>query len=309
MTATIAVVDVGQGDCTVGVNHSNGQAFMIDCPSGRHQKALEELTNQGFTELSVAMVTHTHADHFGGVLDVLEELQDRFTGVLYFNQDSLLSRPVSGEDRAIAGKQLRALLLRAAEYDGRLARAEAPLPAIHLDDLSLSLLAPIYSEVVNAITVGDPNLASGVVLISLGDDHFVVGGDAQVVTWERVAGSLPQGSVVRWPHHGGSLGAQVDADERVLAVLAPSAVLVSIGSSNSHGHPTESFFTTLPTPGLKLLCTQATSKCVAGGGAGGTCAGTIRVHLTGGGSSLSASPANHAEVVAAFGNGRCLQPS
>ena len=92
---TVACVDVGQGDATVAVDHLSGKAVLVDCRGGHHQIVVDELERLGFSELCDAIVTHTQLDHFGGVLDVLEALAERFTGTLRFNQDSFLATPVS----------------------------------------------------------------------------------------------------------------------------------------------------------------------------------------------------------------------
>lgn len=309
MTATVSSVDVGQGDCTVAVDDATGHALLIDCREGHHEAAIAELTRLEFTELRVAIVSHTHLDHFGGVLDVLEALDAMFSGTLYFNQDSLMAVPVAGEDRKVAGRKLRALVLRASEFGpDRVARAEAPTAPQAIGSLRWQVLAPIYDEVLAAIAHGDPNLASGVVLLNVGSNYVVIGGDAPLATWQRISGSIPKGAAVRWPHHGGSLGPDPDADAKVFDLLEPSSVIVSVGAANTHGHPTEDFFA-VAGGGHRcaLLCTQATSACVSGGGVGGACAGTIRIQI-GGASGIEIDPDahDHAAVIAGFGNGRCV---
>ena len=306
MTATIACVDVGQGDCTVAVDEDTGEGLLIDCRGGKHQQAVEELRHLGLTELREAIVSHTQLDHFGGVLDTLEQLADRFTGTLHFNQDSLMATPAVGDERKVAGQRLRALINRASEFGDRVRRAEDTAPPGTVGSLSWKVLAPSYAEVVAAIAKGDPNLASGIVLLKVGSDAAVIGGDAQLGTWERIAEHVPKAAVVRWPHHGGAIDDDPDAHTTLREILKPATVIVSVGARNGNGHPTGPFFAALGGRPGRLLCTQATPACVSGGGAGGVCAGTIRIRLgaSDGPAVTTASP-NHAAVVAAFGNGQC----
>jgi competence protein ComEC len=307
MSVTIACVDVGQGDCTVAVDHGSADALLIDCPSGQHRAALDELGRLGAQRLAAAVVTHSQRDHFGGVLDVLEALQERFTGSLFFNNDSLLAAPVAGVDRKIAGMKLRALLLRAREYRGRICRADDSVPGQTVGRLGWRLLAPSYDDLQDAVTSGDPNRASGVLALAIDDDLVLIGGDAPLDTWKRIAGGIARGAVVRWPHHGGGIGGDAIAHASVRDLLEPAVALVSVGASNSHGHPSEAFFSALGGQPGRLLCTQATSKCTVDGGVGRVCAGTIRIESRGDGRpTVRPDTANHAAVVHSLGNARCL---
>ena len=92
------MVNVGQGDCTVVVDGPTKQALLIDCNSHFDLNAVAALNRLRFSELSAAVVTHSHLDHFGGVLDVPSRLEDRFTGVLYVNHDTILAMGGTGAD-------------------------------------------------------------------------------------------------------------------------------------------------------------------------------------------------------------------
>jgi competence protein ComEC len=311
MSATVSFVDVGQGDCTVAVDDA-GFGIMIDCRDGASAEALSELHQQDCQSLVAVIVSHTHCDHFGGVLDVIEAVEDLFTGELYFNHDSLMAVPVAGPERGVAGKKLRALLNRAAELGAERVRRAEPPSAGNAGEIAWQLLAPTYAEVQRAVATGDPNLASAVVLLTVGDDRVVVGGDAQLPTWERIARSLEGASVLRWPHHGGALtDSDLQADERVLEILNPSTVVVSVGAGNTHGHPTTRFFAAVQASPARLLCTQATSSCLADGSPGRPCAETVRVRVGQAGVPPEVTPQapNHDGLVASFGDAQCLRTS
>ncbi len=307
MTVITSCVDVGQGDCTVILDQDSRFAMVVDCPAGMHSHALAELEGLGYAELRVVVVSHSHMDHLGGVLDVIEAAGERFTGTLHFNQDSFMVTPVAGEDRHVAGKKLRALVNRASEFGDRVHRAEPPASAGTVGAFAWRVLAPTYAEILSAIAGADPNLASGIVMLTVGADVFVIGGDAQLSTWQRLSGTIPPGAVVRWPHHGGSLGPNPDANQMVLDILEPQAVIVSVGATNTHSHPSAAFFAAVEQHTSRLLCTQATAACVAGGAIPGVCAGTVRTHSDGSGQvAVVPHTPNHPVVVAALGNARCL---
>jgi competence protein ComEC len=302
----ISFVDVGQGDCTIAMDVSTATAILIDCPVRQHQAALNEIEARNCIFLGAAIITHSHADHSGGVLDVLETLDDRFYGKIYFNRDSFKATPVAGPDRGVAGKQLRAILNRIREFGDRVDHAEARIGG-SFGEISWQILAPEYYEVNEAVSIGDPNYASAIVLLSAHNSHVLVGSDAPLKIWERIADQVPIGAICRWPHHGGAIDTtgSLESQEKLFAMVRPSSVVISVGTGNNHGHPSNAFFHARRESRVKLLCTEATSACVLGGGIGGRCAGSIHVSITGSGSKISVDAANHQAIINAFGAAQC----
>ena len=303
MTATLMIVDVDQGDCTIAVDSETKRALLVDCNRGHHQQAIAALQSLGFTELCAAVVTHSHSDHFGGVLDVLEELHERFTGVLFLNHDTLLAMPGTTKNKNI----LRAVLTRALELGDRVSRAHADLGTQTLGTTTWTLLAPSYPQLLRAVAAGQPNLASGIVLIESEGKSVIVGGDAQIDAWKDAESRLPTGSIVRWPHHGGEISRSRGAHQSLLQLLDPTAVLISVGARNRYSQPSNEFFEAIKDHGGQLLCTQATAKCTAGG-AGKVCAGSIRVALTTGSSPQpQTSTPDHKTFVQGLGSAQCIE--
>src|ERR1019366_5359035 len=276
------------------------------CAAGQHRAAISEIEAQSCIFLGAAIISHTHADHSGGVLDVLEELEDRFYGEIFVNHESFLATPVAGPDRGVAGKRLRAMFHRLREFPDRVKPAEEGSTG-SFGELSWRILAPKHDEVLEAVATGDPNCASAVVLVAAHQNFVLVGGDTPLKTWERIAGQVPVGAVCRWPHHGGGVGGtnSVEAQEQLFAITRPSAVVVSVGAGNTYGHPSSAFFQARKENGARLLCTQVTSACIRGGGAGRACAGSIRVSITPSGNLVTVDAKDHPATIEAWGAAQC----
>lgn len=305
MPATVVIVDVDQGDCTIAVDHDTKQALLIDCNERHHLKALAALKELGYSELTAVVVTHSHIDHFGGVLDVLAHLPGHFTGSLYFNHDTLLAIPRSSDESEDTKTKVRALLRRTLEYSDQVVRAQPDIGPQTLGSMTWRLLAPSYPQLIRAVALGNPNLASGIVVIESEGRTVVVGGDAPLETWQQVKKGLPTRSIVRWPHHGGSISKSDTGQATLLELLDPEAVLVSVGANNRYKLPSDEFFTAVAVHGSRLLCTQATTKCT--GTTGSQCAGSIKIELT---STSKANPIparlNHVTFVQNLNAARCL---
>jgi competence protein ComEC len=303
----ISFVDVGQGDCTIAADTSTGTGILIDCPAGQHQAAIHEIEERNCYFVAAAIISHTHADHSGGVLDVLETLDDRFYGDIFVNHDSFLATPVAGPDRAVAGKRVRAIFHRLREFPDRVKPAEEDASG-STGELSWRIIAPKHDEVLEAVDVGDPNRASTIVVLSAHSDSVLVGGDAQLKTWERIASQLPNGAMCRWPHHGGSIDPtnSVEAQRFLFAIVRPSLVVLSVGAFNTFGHPTSAFFHARKESRVRLLCTQATSSCVLGSQVRGPCAGSIRIVITPAGNSVILDAKDHQGIIDSWGAAQCV---
>ena len=306
MPATVMIVDVGQGDCTVAVDSDTKKALLVDCNAGHHAAAVTALEELDFSELSAAVVTHSHLDHFGGVLEVLELLKERFTGVLYYNHDSLVAMPRHTDESDDNKPKVRALLRRALELGERVSRAQSDIPSQTLGTMTWTVLAPSYHQLLRAVVRGSPNLASGIVLIESEGRNVLVGGDAQLEVWNSIQAEVPSQSIVRWPHHGGRISQSDGGHRSLLRLLNPTVVLVSVGANNQYDHPNDDFFAAVADHSSRLLCTQVTGKCAVGG-PGGRCAGSIRIHLASGSESQpTPSRPDHDAFVRMLGAARCL---
>ena len=305
MPGTVVIVDVGQGDCTIAVDHDTKQALLIDCNEHYHLEALAALEEMGYSELKAVVVTHSHIDHFGGVLDVLKHLPERFTGALHFNHDTLLAMPRSTDESEDNKSKVRALLRRMFDYSDQVVRAQPDIGPQTLGSMSWRLLAPSQPQLIRAVASGNANLASGIVLIESEGKTVVVGGDAPLKIWKQVREDLPTRSIVRWPHHGGYISTSDTGQATLLELLDPEAVLVSVGANNDHGHPSDEFFAAVSEHGSRLLCTQATTKCT--GTTGSRCAGSIQIDLTSAsGPKLIPARPEHDTFVQSLKAARCL---
>ena len=70
----VVFLNVGQGDAIL-VRAPEGQSALIDAGPAAPLEALREL---GVTQIDLLVATHPHADHIGGMVDVLNTIPVRF---------------------------------------------------------------------------------------------------------------------------------------------------------------------------------------------------------------------------------------
>ena len=277
-------VNVGQGDCTLAVDHLTRKAILVDCPSWAVEAVARLIENEAM-QLDTALVTHWDLDHYGG----LARLSKRFLPrVVAYNHDTLFP-----DGPTNSGKFIRTTLqqfLDLVPHGVELCSAEDGRGDV-LGHLGWSLLAPTHDELTRAYIAQQRNIASAVLELRLGGTRVLVGGDAVASTWRRLLDQQRLGPVeiLRWPHHGASLHGDRDwsVGQRVLDSVNPRHVVVSVGTHNNHHHPNPDVVTRASKL-CDLACTQKTQRCLDARGQGSPqprsspregrpCGGTMRL--------------------------------
>ncbi|MFO0953733.1 MAG: hypothetical protein U0835_21770 [Isosphaeraceae bacterium] len=111
----------------------------------------------------------------------------------------------------------------------------------------------------------DPNGTCGVLRLTCGTRRLLFTGDAPVKAWRwmrktGLVGESPlECDVMTAPHHGGNAGTERQVRWLYGKALSASHVVISVGTGNPFGHPTEGVVrAALP---AKILCTQVTARC------------------------------------------------
>lgn len=209
---TVAVLDVGQG--ASNLLWSKGHAVLVDCGGNRWDDAgdiaADYLQALGTSRLDALILTHYHADHAGGVPELLSRLDVRL----------LILPDVTPEE------PLRAEILSLAEKYG--CEVELLFVDAHVafGDASLEIYAPLGS--------GGTNEEGLSVLCTAGDFDVLITGDMNDVTERRLVKYkfLPDIELLVVGHHG----SKTSASEELLLTTTPEAAVISSGY-NTFGHP------------------------------------------------------------------------
>ena len=251
---TVTFVDVAQGDCIVAVDEATGRAVVIDCPTGMAALAEAVVRARGAT-VDTFLLTHLHADHMGDALELIDRVAPR-----------RLRTNVTANPRRSAKVEamLRALVeLEDAGITVEPATTERPRPLGA--QVSYQVLAPSHAQAADACVRDKPNDGSVVCRLKVGDRVFLLPADATERVWTRLL-SRPnrlRAHVLMLPHHGGRLDSRDDVEllGRILDAVEPDSCVVSVGTTNDHGHPRPEHLQ-LAARGRRLLCTQVNHRCL-----------------------------------------------
>jgi len=205
-------IDVGQGD-SILVVAPDGKTMLIDggeADSG----ALQYLQKKGIKRLDVVVATHPHADHIGGLVQVLKAVP---VARVVTNGQSHTTRTYEDFLDAIAAAK--------AEYV-EVKRGDT----VALGSLTFTVLNPTPG-------MGDDMNNNSVVLrLAFGKVSFLFEGDAQTdaETSMSVSSFSPvQATILKVAHHG----SRTSSSPAFLALVKPKVAIYSAGLGNSYGHP------------------------------------------------------------------------
>jgi competence protein ComEC len=204
----ITFLDVGQGDAVV-VRAPEGQTAMIDAGRG---EPLRSLMRMGVDRIDLLVATHPHADHIGGLGDVLTARPVRF-----FMDNG---RPHTTDTYL----RLMATLERLSDV----AYLEATPRTVTLGSVELEVLPLPTAEL-------DHNDRSVGLVLRFGAFSALLSGDSERTELEywTDAGVVPDVTLLKAPHHGAANGFTAGFLERA----RPEVVVVSVGADNPYLHP------------------------------------------------------------------------
>jgi len=213
----IEILNVGQADAIL-ITTPDRKA-LIDAGE-KPSDVADQLRGRGISKLDLVVATHPHADHIGGMQQVMASqsvgvyLDNGFphTTATYSKLMALVESKVAGEGmRYIVGRKGQRLNLGA--------------------EVLLEILSPNDEGFNN--TRSDINSNSVVIRLTHGENCFLFMGDAEAETEAFVTPELGQCQILKAAHHGGN-HSSIDT---FLNVVRPKTVLISVGLANKHGHP------------------------------------------------------------------------
>ena len=210
---TLYAFDVGQADAFL-FHFPDGANVLVDAGTrGTGAGLVARLRALGVEKIDIAVATHPHEDHIGGMPDVLRAFEvGRFWDSGY-NHGSEIQRSMLEilRDKKIPFERPKAGY--AEEIGG--ARIEVIAPAR-----------------LTRGTRSDPNNNSLVLRFVYGDVACLMTGDME--SEERAGVKIfPRAALLKVAHHGSANG----TDERMLREVSPDVAILSYGRKNSYGHP------------------------------------------------------------------------
>ena len=200
----VTVLDVGQGDAIL-IEHPDGGTVVIDTgppPYDARSGLVPYLLRRGIAAIEIVLITHSHADHAGGLESLRSVIQVQ----------RLITHTTAQPGTVIPWREDCRLQVLFADPQNA-ARSGADTP--------------------------DANRFSVVLRLVYGNTAFVFAADAEHQEEERMIAAYANGlrsDVLKIGHHG-SPSATTDA---WLDAVRPAYAIISVGRGNRFGHPSDS---------------------------------------------------------------------
>ncbi|WP_165227253.1 ComEC/Rec2 family competence protein [Aquisphaera insulae] len=226
-------LDVGQGD-SILIRSPEGKVALIDAGPTRDATAAH-LKSRGIDSVDIAILTHHHLDHFGGMERVVREFKPKYfvvTGSSHTTK-SFLKVLEAVRDQGITSIEPTAKPRR-----------------IELGSVLLTILPqpPYSTDEENDNSIGVRLDYGGFSVLMTGDSE-----ETERATWvSKNPDLLRECTVLKLAHHGSRNG----TDEGLLDLVRPEIAVASLATGNSYGHPHSETVSLLRREGIPLLRTD-----------------------------------------------------
>ena len=224
-------LDVDQADCEL-FYLPDGKTALIDAGNlGDGEEIVSYLKSKNISKIDYLIATHPHADHIGGMSDVVDSFE---IGKVFMPSALSSSKTYENFLLSMQNKSIEPTITKAGDllFEGEDYKAECFSPSsTDYDDL---------------------NHYSLTVKITYGIHSFLLTGDAEAINEKEMLKSdySLKSTVLKVGHHG----SDTSSSKKFLKAVNPEYAVISCGTDNEYGHPHKEVLDSLSKlDGLKKL--------------------------------------------------------
>jgi len=237
-TLTVHYLDVGQGD-SILIQTPYGETILIDAGDWNQGSVVSRyLRDRGIEVLDYLIATHPHADHIGGLIEVIRT----------FEVEKVYMPRVA---HTTATYRELLLAIQAKGLGIHSAKNGVILPVKGLEAYFISPSHDGYSGL---------NNHSAVLCLEYDGITLLFMGDAEEEVEHEILNNYPTLSVdiLKAGHHG----SRTSSGESFISSISPKIAIIMCGEGNRYGHPHQPTLDTLAKNGVQILRTDLNGTIV-----------------------------------------------
>lgn len=226
----VSFIDVGQGD-SVLIQTPAGKSILIDGGiQAAGEKVVSYLAKAGVTTIDMAVATHPDADHIGGLIHVLKNV----------NVNKVLDSGKTHTTKTYL-EYLRVVDQRNIPFEVATAGS-----FINIDK-------NVKIQVLNSThTSSDTNESSIVLKVTYGNISYLLTGDATINNEQEMIKKFNvSADILQAGHHGSN----TSTSQAFVNAVKPKVAIISYGQGNQYGHPTDAVVNRLKASGAAIYGT------------------------------------------------------
>ena len=221
-------IDVGQAD-SILVSNKN-ETMLIDAGNNENgQDVVKFIKNKGISKINYLIGTHPHADHIGGLDDVINS--DLEIENVYMPKIQTNTKTFEDVLDALRNKNLKVTAPKKGD-------------AFKIGDANCEIMTDSILDNENF------NLSSIVIKLQFGEKSFLFMGDAESENEKTI--NWPKTDVLKVGHHGSNSS----SSQEFLNQVKPEYAIIMAGNDNSYGLPKQKILDRLNKIGAKIYRTD-----------------------------------------------------
>lgn len=221
-------IDVGQADSILVSNKD--ETMLIDAGNNENGKDIVDfIKSKGITKINYLIGTHPHADHIGGLDDVINS--DLEIANVYMPKIQTNTKTFEDVLDALKNKNLKVT-------------APSKSDTFKIGDANCEVMTDSILDKDNL------NLSSIVIRLEFGENSFLFMGDAETENEKTI--NWPKTNLLKVGHHGSN----TSSSQNFLNQVKPEYAIIMAGKDNSYGLPKQKILDRLNKIGAKIFRTD-----------------------------------------------------
>lgn len=221
-------IDVGQADSILVSNKD--ETMLIDAGNNENGKDIVDfIKSKGITKINYLIGTHPHADHIGGLDDVINS--DLEIANVYMPKIQTNTKTFEDVLDALKNKNLKVT-------------APSKGDTFKIGDANCEVMTDSILDKDNL------NLSSIVIRLEFGENSFLFMGDAETENEKTI--NWPKTNLLKVGHHGSN----TSSSQNFLNQVKPEYAIIMAGKDNSYGLPKQKILDRLNKIGARIFRTD-----------------------------------------------------